>query len=133
MNSLEQLCIKQVADSKFANLENKINHSCYDKFVNYQMAQGFSEWKRKAKLLEIEMNIDDMEVSYDMHFDEPCHFIFIKFKKGFNDKYYEEDEMDEEEEYEEEYELFRNEWESPLYNIYFEIAKKRGLIEEEEY
>ena len=129
MQSLEQLCIQQIADSKFANLKNKLNLSCYDKFVNYQMAQGFTEWKRKAKLLEFEMNIEDMEVSYDMYFDEPCHFIFIKFKKGLD----EEDEMDEEEDYEEEYELFRNEWESPLYNIYFEIAKKRGLIEEEEY
>lgn len=129
MNSLELLCIKKISDSKSSKLKDKLNKSCYDKFVNYQMVQGFPVWKEKAKLLEVEMNIDDMEVSYDMHFDEPCHFIFIKFKKGFD----QQDEMDEEEDYEEEYELFRNESDSPLYDLYFEIAKKRGLIEMEDY
>ena len=129
MNSLEQMCIQQISDSKIANLKDKINQSCYDRFVNYQMAQGFPKWKKNAKLLEVEMNIEDMEVSYDMHFDEPCYFIFIKFKKGFQP----EDEMDEEEDYEEEYELFRDEFDSPLYSLYFEIAKKRGLIEMEDY
>ena len=129
MNSLELLCIKKISDSKSSNLKNKLNQSCYDKFVNYQIVQGFPVWKEKAKLLEVEMNIEDMEVSYDMHFDEPCYFIFIKFKKGLE----EEDDMDEEEDYEEEYELFRNEWDSSMYNVYFYIAKSKGLIEEEEY
>ena len=128
MNSLELLCIKKISDSKSSNLKDKLNHSCYDKFVNYQMVQGFPVWKEKAKLLEVEMNIEDIEVSYDMHFDEPCHFIFVKFKKNLD-----EDEMDEEEDYEEEYELFRNEWDSSMYNVYFEIAKSKGLIEMEEY
>lgn len=129
MNSLEQMCIQQISDSKIVNLKDKINKSCYEKFVNYQIVQGYPDWKKKAKLLEVEMNIDDMEVSYDMHFDEPCYFIFIKFKKGLD----EEDKMEEEEDYEEEYELFRDESDSPLYNVYFEIAKKRGLIEMEDY
>ena len=128
MNSLEQLCIQQISDRKSTNLKDKLNESCYNKIVNYQMMQGFPDRKKKSKLLEVEMNIADMEVSYDMHFDEPCYFIFIKFKKGL-----EEDEMDEEEDYEEEYELFRNESDSPLYDVYFEIAKKRGLIEMDDY
>ena len=127
MNSLEQLCIQQVSDSKSSKLKDKLNKSCYEKFVNYQMMKGFPVWKEKAKLLEVEMNIEDMEVAKFKR--APFYFIFIKFKKGLE----EEEDMDDEEDFEDEYELFRNEIDSSMYNVYFEIAKKRGLIEMEDY
>ena len=107
------------------------------------MKQGFNDWKKKIYLLKVELNIKDMEVSYDMLFDEPCHFIFVKFKnkremenkRKFEDMDDEESDVEEdgEDTDDEEYELFRNEYDSPMYNVYYNIAKKRRLIEEEDY
>ena len=143
MNSLERMCLKQISNSKVYNLEGKITTNCYEKFVEYQMKQGFNDWKKKIDLLKVELNIKDMEVSYEMHFDEPCHFIFVKFKnkremenkRKFEDMDDEESDVEEdgEDTDDEEYELFRNEYDSPMYNVYYNIAKKRRLIEEEDY
>ena len=138
MNSLERMCLKQISNSKVYNLEGKITTNCYEKIVEYQMKNGFNDWKKKIDLLKVELNIKDMEVSYDMHFDEPCHFIFVKFKnkREMENKRKFEDMDDEESDVEEdgeEYELFRNEYDSPMYNVYYNIAKKRRLIEEEDY
>ena len=145
MDSLEQMCIEQISNSKVHNLDEKISKTCYDKFVEYQMRKGFNDWRKKADLLKVELNIKDMEVSYDMHFDEPCHFIFVKFKnkreienkrkfEDMDDEYSDvEEDIDGEDTDDEEYELFRNESDSPLYNVYYNIAKKRRLIEEDDY
>ena len=120
--SLESSCIKTIANSKFTNLNDKLNSICYDKIVEYQIRNGFKKWEVSMNFIKIELNIKDIEVSYDMYLDEPTYFIFVK-KKDY------EGETDDDEEYiDEEYKLYRNEYDSPLYNLYHDIAKKRGLI-----
>ena len=120
--SLESSCIKTIANSKFTNLNDKLNSICYDKIVEYQIGNGFKKWEVSMNFIKIELNIKDIEVSYDMYLDEPTYFIFVK-KKVY------EGETDDDEEYiDEEYKLYRNEYDSPLYNLYHDIAKKRGLI-----
>ena len=113
MDSLQLLCIKKISDSKFYYLNEKLNDVCYYKLINYQMEKGFGNWNEQIKLLKVELNIEDIQVSYDMHFDESCYFIFIKFKGG--------DEEDD-------YELFRNEMDTPLYDLYLKIADRKGLL-----
>ena len=56
-------------------------------------------------------------------------------KRKFEDMDDEESDVEEdgEDTDDEEYELFRNEYDSPMYNVYYNIAKKRRLIEEEDY
>ena len=76
--------------------------------------------------IKIELNIKDIEVSYDMYLDEPTYFIFVK-KKVYEENEYDDDDEFDDDDYEE-YELYRNEYDSPLYNLYHDIAKKRGLI-----
>ena len=118
MESLFNLCVQYVSNSNISNLNEKINQICYDKVLDYKMEEGFDNWKDKMKLTKIELNIKEMDVSYDMHFDEPCHFIFIKYRNHPDELY--QDDYDE---------LYRDEYDSPLYNIYYDIAKIRGLID----
>ena len=121
--SLESSCIKTIANSEITNLNDKLNSICYEKIVEYQIDQEFKKWKLSMNSIKIELNIKDIEVSYDMYLDEPTYFIFVK------KKVYEGETDDDDEEYiDEEYELYRNEYDSPLYNLYHDIAKKRGLI-----
>jgi hypothetical protein len=121
MKSLFNLCVQYVSNSNIFNLNEKLNQICYDKVLDYKIEQGFDSWKERMKLTKIELNIKEMDVSYDMHFDEPCHFIFIKYR-NLPDEYDElyQDEFDE---------LYRDEYDSPLYHIYYDIAKSRGLID----
>ncbi len=116
MDSLQLLCIKKISDSKFYYLNEKLNEVCYHKLVNYQMERGFGNWNEQMKLLKVELNIEDIQVSYDMHFDEPCYFIFVKFKGDEED----------------DYEVFRDRIDSPLYDLYLKIADKKGLLSEYE-
>lgn len=116
MDSLQLLCIKKISDGKFYYLNDKLNDNCYHKIVNYQMERGFSNWNEQMKLLKVELNIEDIQVSYDMHFDEPCYFIFIKFKGDEED----------------DYEVFRDKIDTPLYDIYLKIADIKGLLLEYE-
>ena len=51
MNSLERMCLKQISNSKVYNLEGKITTNCYEKIIEYQMKQGFNDWKKKICLL----------------------------------------------------------------------------------
>ena len=116
MDSHQLPCIKKISDSKFYYLNEKLNDVCYYKLINYQIEKGFGNWSEQMKLLKVELNIEDIQVSYDMHFGEPCYFIFIKFKGDEDD-----------------YELFRNEMDTPLYKLYLKIADKKGLLFEEGY
>lgn len=126
MESLFNLCVQYVSNSNISNLNEKINQICYDKVLDYKIEEGFDIWKEQMKLTKIELNIKEMDVSYDMHFDEPCHFIFIKYR-NHPDELYQDDYNDL---YQDDYdELYRNEYDSPLYNIYYEIAQRRGLID----
>jgi hypothetical protein len=142
MESLFSLCVRYVSNSNISNLNKTINQICYDKFLDYKIEEGFDNWKDKMKLTKIELNIKEMDVSYDMHFDEPCHFIFIKYRNNpeelYQDDYDElyQDDYDElyQDDYDELYrddydELYRDEYDSSLYNIYYDIAKSRGLID----
>jgi hypothetical protein len=118
MLSLETLCIRHIANRNINNLNEKLNQPCYDKIIDFQISKGFDNWKQQMELTSIELNIKEMDVSYDMHFDVPCHFIFIKYRSHPND-------FDDE--------LYRDEYDSPLYYLYYEIAKNRGLIQEEQF
>jgi len=122
MLSLESLCIQHV--SSMTNINDKLNRICYDKVLNYKIEQDFNKWNESMKNIKHELNIKRMVVVYDMYFDEPCHFIFIKYRNHKDNFGY--DEYDEYNEYDE---LYRNEYDSPLYNLYYDIAKKRGLID----
>ena len=117
MLSLESLCIQHV--SSMTNINDKLNRICYDKVLNYKIEQDFNKWNESMKNIKHELNIKRMIVVYDMYFDEPCHFIFIKYR-NHKDNFEIDDEYDD---------LYRNEYDSPLYNLYYDIAKKRGLID----
>jgi len=124
MLSLESLCIKHISNRNISNLNEKLNKICYDKVFNYGIHQGFSKWNDSMKTLKMELNVKEMSVSYDMHFDEPCHFIFIKYRHIPD--YFGVDLEDDDDEYDE---LYRDEYDSPLYNLYYNIAQRRGLID----
>ena len=119
MLSLETLCVQHISSNNIKQLNKKLNHVCYDKNVDYQMVKGFDNWKQQMELTSIELNIKDMDVHYNMFFDEPCYFIYIKFRHS-----------EEYEDYDYDYEIYRNEYDCPLYHIYYDIAKKRGLIDD---
>ena len=123
--SLEQLCIDHIANTNYTNLNESLNSVCYDKILEYQTNKGFEKWQEAMNSVKIELNIKNIEVNYDMYFDEPTYFIFVKKKVNDN----EEDEADEDEEYEDEYEVYRDMSDNNNYDIYYNIAKKRGLIE----
>ena len=119
MFSLETLCIRHISNRNTNNLNEKLNQPCYDKIIDFQISKGFDKWKQQMELTSIELNIKEIDVSYDMHFDVPCHFIFIKYRNIPDDF----------DDYGNEYdELYRDEYDTPLYYLYYEIAKKRGLI-----
>ena len=120
MKSLLNLCVQHISSKNIKHLNEKLNQVCYDKIVDYQMVKGFDRWKEQMKMLKIELNIKDIDVHYDMFFDEPCYFIYIKFRHSE-----EEDDYD----YDYDYEIYRNDYDSPLYHIYYDIAKRRGLID----
>jgi len=120
MLSLETLCVQHISSNNIKQLNKKLNHVCYDKNVDYQMVKGFDNWKQQMELTSIELNIKDMDVHYNMFFDEPCYFIYIKFRHS---------EEYEDYDYDYDYEIYRNEYDCPLYHIYYDIAKKRGLID----
>jgi hypothetical protein len=113
MLSLEYLCIQHV--SNMSNLNKKLNVICYDKVLDYRIKQDFSKWNKSIKNIKHELNIKRMVVVYDMYFDEPCYYIFIKYRNLPDNFEYDE--------------LYRNEYDSPLYNLYYDIAKRRGLID----
>jgi hypothetical protein len=118
--SLEKLCIKKISNTKITNLNDKLNSICYDKIVDYQIGHGLKKWKAFMLSIKIELNIKDIEASYDMFLDEPTYFIFVK-KRMYDD----DDEFDDDDEYE----IYRNDYDTYYYDIYYDIAKKRGLIE----
>ena len=118
MESLLNLCVQHISNRNIKHLNEKLNQVCYDKIVDYQMVKGFDRWKEQMKMLKIELNIKDIDVHYDMFFDEPYYFIYIKFRHS-----------EEEDDYDYDYEIYRNDYDSPLYHIYYDIAKRRGLID----
>ena len=77
--------------------------------------------------IKIELNIKDIEVSYDMYLDEPTYFIFVK-KKVYEENEYDDDDEFDDDDYEE-YELYRNEYDSKAHvkMINYWLLNSRGI------
>ena len=118
MKSLLNLCVQHISTKNIDHLNEKLNQICYDKVMDYRIEQGFIKWNKLMDILKIDLNIDEMDVSYDMYLDSSCYFIYIKFKNNE----LEDEGLDDGE-------VYRDEYDTPLYHLYYEIAKRRGLID----
>ena len=107
---------------KLKNAKTILNEHLYNKFVYRLMDKNFNSWKENINLVNLEFNIDSIEAEQDMFLDDLTYHIYVKKKIQDED----------EEDYDGEYCLY-HEYHSnhDIYNNYFEIAKKRGLIETE--
>lgn len=127
-SSLVEKCFEQISSQKSNNIFEKVSKHLYDQYVDYLTVGNFNQWKDKIKSVNLEINIEDIEVNYDMYFDEPTYHIFIK-KKVENDYDDYEEEIDD---FEKEFILFHEfQDETGLYDYYYDIAEKRNLIDKE--
>ena len=130
MNSLILQCLKQIETSNIKNIYEVIPSELYHTYVNYLCSQNFAEWKNKIKLVNLEVNIEDMEVEQDMYFDEPTYHIFVKNKIEKESKSDDEEDVD----MEKAYKLVHEFDDVELYNSYYNIARSRNIIDlENEY
>ena len=117
MVSLKKICFKNLEKTKEIELYNKLPKTVYYDFIKFLMNNNFNRWKQKISLVNLEVNIKEIEVDQDMFLDELTYNIFVKKKIDY-------------ENYEDEFilyhEYFGNQRE---YNNYFQIAKSRGLID----
>lgn len=128
--SLTYECFKQIESSNIKNIYDVLPNDLYHTYVNHLCSQNFTEWKNKIKLVNLEVNLEDMEVEQDMYFDEPTYHIFVKNKIDEESDEYEEDNM------EKAYKLVHEFDDLELYNSYYNIAKSRNILdlnEDEEY
>ena len=118
-------CMKQIDSLKCNNLHTILPLDLYHSYIKYLNENHFPEWINKIKLVNLEINIQDIEVTQDMYLDNPTYHIYIK--KKIDDKYEDEDEI------ESEFILFNEfEDESGLYDLYYKIAKNRYLLDLDE-
>ena len=123
VKSLFTLCIENLASTHNKDLHKKIPIMVYYEYVKYLMEKGNYVWKSNINLVNLEINIEDMQVQQDMYFDELTYHIFVK--KKIDDSEDDEDDLD----YDNEYILYHEYRDDPiLYNNYFEIAKRKGLL-----
>tara|TARA_X000000950_G_C13689596_1_gene567449 strand:- start:57 stop:431 length:375 start_codon:yes stop_codon:yes gene_type:complete len=120
--SLTLQCIKQLESSNIKNIYEVIPSDLYHTYVDYLRSQNFTEWKNKMKLVNLEVNLEDMEVEQDMYFDEPTYHIFVKNK------------IDDEDLMDTEFELVHEFHNPEIYKLYYNIAKSRNILDlDEEY
>ena len=72
--SLTLQCIKEIESSNIKNIYEVIPSDLYHTYVDYLCSQNFLKWKNKIKLVNLEVNLEDMEVEQDMYFDEPTFY-----------------------------------------------------------
>jgi hypothetical protein len=102
------------------NLYDKIPKQCYEQYIQYIKIKYYSEWKSKMKLVNLEINIEDITAELDMYLDEPTYHIYVK-KKYIDD--------DDEEVDEEEYVFYHEYYDCSItYNMYLKIAEARKLL-----
>ena len=117
--SLYELCFKTMECSNAKCIYEKIPKHCYEEYVKYLMNKSFLEWKSKMKIVNLEINIEDITAEQDMYLDELTYHIYVK--KKF---------MDDDEEVDEEEYVFYHEYYdcSITYNMYLKIAQARKLL-----
>lgn len=114
--TLEQLCCQQIVKSNIKDLETGLNPICYSKIIDEHIKRGYKSWKKNIILVNLEVEIEDMDVSIDMMFGDPINIIEIKKK---NIQHYEP----------ELYHPYNYNTNRDMYHAYYYIADKRGLIE----
>ena len=118
-------CMKQIDSLKCNNLHSILPSDLYHSYIKYINENHFPEWKNKIKLVNLEINIHDIEVTQDMYLDNPTYHIYIKKKIDYEDE--------DEDEIEPEFILFNEfEDESGIYDLYYKIAKNRYLLDLDE-
>lgn len=125
-SSLENLCLEKIQSLDYKNLDKILPDNLYDSYIDYLIRSNINGWKNKMKIVNLEVNIEDMDVNYDMFLDTPTYHIFVK--KKVEDLEYDDDGNDEE--FEKEFELFHEfQDETGLYDLYYNIALKRNMID----
>jgi len=135
MNSLKMNCFQQMKKQKTSHYREVLPAHLYEDYVAHLQIESFPVWTRKIKVVNLELNIQDMDVNQDMFLDELTHHIYIK--KKIKDEEDEENDMMAEaqmevdgEEQDDEYELYHEfHDETGLYPAYYQIAKARQYIE----
>ena len=79
-SSLENLCLEKIQSLDYKNLDKILPPNLYDSYTNYLIRSNFNGWKNKMKIVNLEVNIEDMDVNYDMFLDTPTYHIFVKKK-----------------------------------------------------
>ena len=123
-SSLKYLCMKKIQSVYHTNLHNLLPYNLYISYVDNLIESNIDYWKNKMKMVNLEINIEDMDVNYDMYLDTPTYHIFVKKNQDL-----EYDDVGNEK-FEKEYELFHEfDDESGLYYFYYNIALKRNMID----
>ena len=125
METLNQLCFNTIQHNNTQqNIYDVLPEHLYNAYVNDLCEQNFQNWSDKIKLVNLELNIDDIDVEPDMFMGDLTHKIYVK-KKNDNLSY-EEDEMDG---IEEDYQTFHEyQDDTGNYNNYYKIAQINNLI-----
>ena len=96
---------------------------CYEEYVQFLTNKYFNEWKSKMKIVNLEINIEDITAEQDMYLDELTYHIYVKKKY-----------MDDEDEEEDEYIFYHEYYDCSItYNMYLKIAEARKLLDDDIY
>lgn len=114
VSSLEQLCCQGIIKLNIKDLKKKVNYNCYNKVVDEQIKEAYEFWKQDINMVNLELEIEDIEVSTDMYFDDPIVSLSVKKKNSI----------------EGEYELYHPSYDPEEYEIYYQIALRKGYIDE---
>ena len=77
-SSLKYLCMKKIQSVYHTNLHNLLPYNLYISYVDNLIESNIDYWKNKMKMVNLEINIEDMDVNYDMYLDTPTYYIFVK-------------------------------------------------------
>ena len=114
--TLQQLCSQKIVQSNIKGLDTTLNPLCYSKIIDEYIKRGYESWKKKINLVNLEVEIEDIDVSIDMMFSDPINIIEVQKK---NSQHYEP----------ELYHPYNYNTNRDMYDAYYYIADKRGLIE----
>ncbi len=115
VTSLQNICAKILCDTNvftFKQLNNQLNHMCFDKVLEHTSKADFRIWKHRFAYVAVEIKKDEIEDIYA----EPTmvcgdYFIDVWLKKYDDDEY-----------------TILTQQNDDAYEYYFEYCKNHGLV-----
>lgn len=130
MNSLQTNCFEQLENQTVKNASQILPSHLYEDYVEYLQGKNFDSWAKKMKVVNLELNIEEMDVNQDMFLDDLTHHIYIKKKIKEEDEESDVVPMMVDGEEENEFEMYHEfQDETGNYPAYYQIAQAWNYIE----